>query len=89
VFEQYETDHSGLHDLRKGVSANNLNKLRFVVRLESWIVKQISERLLGLMPHLNEDQQRIAAALEARSLGYAGFCGGGRERASARTFTGA
>lgn len=30
------------------------------------------ERLLGLMPHLNERQQRIAAALEARSLGYGG-----------------
>lgn len=30
------------------------------------------ERLLALMPHLNERQQRIAAALEARSLGYGG-----------------
>jgi hypothetical protein len=30
------------------------------------------DRLLGLLPHLNERQQRIAAALEARSLGYGG-----------------
>jgi DeoR/GlpR family transcriptional regulator of sugar metabolism len=30
------------------------------------------ERLLALMPHLNERQQRIAAALEARSSGYGG-----------------
>jgi transposase len=30
------------------------------------------ERLLGLMPHLNERQQRIAAALEARAFGYGG-----------------
>jgi hypothetical protein len=30
------------------------------------------ERLLALMPHLNERQQRLAAALEARSLGYGG-----------------
>jgi hypothetical protein len=30
------------------------------------------ERLLALMPHLNERQMRIAAALEARSLGYGG-----------------
>jgi Rhodopirellula transposase DDE domain len=30
------------------------------------------ERLLTLMPHLNERQLRIAAALEARSLGYGG-----------------
>jgi hypothetical protein len=32
----------------------------------------IGERLLALMPHLNERQQRIAAALEARSFGYGG-----------------
>ena len=30
------------------------------------------ERLLSLMPHLNEKQLRIAAALEAKSLGYGG-----------------
>ena len=30
------------------------------------------ERLLALLPHLNERQQRIAAALEARSMGYGG-----------------
>ena len=30
------------------------------------------ERLVTLLPHLNERQQRIAAALEARSLGYGG-----------------
>ncbi len=30
------------------------------------------ERLLALMPHLNERQLRLAAALEARSLGYGG-----------------
>jgi len=30
------------------------------------------ERLLALMPHLNERQQRLAAALEARSFGYGG-----------------
>ena len=30
------------------------------------------ERLLALLPHLNERQQRIATALEARSLGYGG-----------------
>jgi hypothetical protein len=30
------------------------------------------ERLLALMPHLNERQQRVAAALEARSFGYGG-----------------
>ncbi len=30
------------------------------------------ERLLALLPHLNERQQRIAAALEAQSLGYGG-----------------
>ena len=29
-------------------------------------------RLLTLMPHLNERQLRLAAALEARSLGYGG-----------------
>ena len=28
------------------------------------------DRLLSLMPHLNERQLRLAAALEARSLGY-------------------
>lgn len=32
----------------------------------------VSGRLLALMPHLNERQQRIAAALEARSIGYGG-----------------
>jgi hypothetical protein len=30
------------------------------------------ERLVALMPHLNERQLRMAAALEARSLGYGG-----------------
>ena len=30
------------------------------------------DRLLTLMPHLNERQLRLAAALEARSLGYGG-----------------
>lgn len=30
------------------------------------------ERLLALLPHLNERQLRMAAALEARSLGYGG-----------------
>lgn len=30
------------------------------------------ERLLALLPHLNERQQRMAAALEARCLGYGG-----------------
>ena len=30
------------------------------------------ERLLTLMPHLNERQLRIAAAIEARALGYGG-----------------
>jgi hypothetical protein len=30
------------------------------------------ERLLALLPHLNERQQRIAAALEAHALGYGG-----------------
>jgi Rhodopirellula transposase DDE domain len=30
------------------------------------------DRLSGLMPHLNERQLRLAAALEARSLGYGG-----------------
>jgi hypothetical protein len=30
------------------------------------------DRLLALMPHLNEKQLRIAAAVEAKSLGYGG-----------------
>jgi len=30
------------------------------------------DRLLTLMPHLNERQLRLAAALEARALGYGG-----------------
>jgi DNA-binding phage protein len=30
------------------------------------------DRLLTLLPHLNERQLRLAAALEARSLGYGG-----------------
>jgi hypothetical protein len=30
------------------------------------------DRLLALLPHLNEREHRIAAALEARSLGYGG-----------------
>ena len=34
--------------------------------------KKIKGRLLTLLPHLNERQMRIAAALEARSLGYGG-----------------
>jgi transposase len=34
--------------------------------------KGFKERLLTLMPHLNERQLRLAAALEARSLGYGG-----------------
>ena len=36
-------------------------------------VKEVfRERFLALMPHLNERQLRIAAALEARALGYGG-----------------
>jgi transposase len=34
--------------------------------------KGFRDRLLTLMPHLNERQLRLAAALEARSLGYGG-----------------
>ena len=34
--------------------------------------ESFKNRLLALMPHLNEKQLRIAAALEARSLGYGG-----------------
>ena len=34
--------------------------------------ERFKERLLALMPHLNEKQLRIAAALEAKSLGYGG-----------------
>jgi transposase len=34
--------------------------------------ERYKERLLALMPHLNEKQLRIAAALEAKSLGYGG-----------------
>ena len=34
--------------------------------------KEFEDRLLTLMPHLNERQLRLAAALEARSLGYGG-----------------
>ena len=34
--------------------------------------EEFRDRLLGLLPHLNERQLRIAAALEARSLGYGG-----------------
>ena len=34
--------------------------------------ERFKERLLALMPHLNERQLRIAAALEAKSLGYGG-----------------
>lgn len=33
---------------------------------------EFEDRLLTLMPHLNERQLRLAAALEARSLGYGG-----------------
>ncbi|MGH7867977.1 MAG: hypothetical protein ACREP9_10215 [Candidatus Dormibacteraceae bacterium] len=33
---------------------------------------EFQDRLLTLMPHLNERQLRVAAALEARSLGYGG-----------------
>jgi len=32
-------------------------------------VEGFQDRLLTLMPHLNERQVRLAAALEARSLG--------------------
>jgi len=32
----------------------------------------VKDRLLALVPHLNERQLRLAAALEARSLGYGG-----------------
>ena len=35
-------------------------------------VEGFQDRLLTLMPHLNERQVRLAAALEARSLGYGG-----------------
>lgn len=31
------------------------------------------ERLLALLPHLNEKQRRLAAALEAKALGYGGI----------------
>jgi transposase len=34
--------------------------------------QEFRDRLLTLMPHLNERQLRLAAALEARSLGYGG-----------------
>jgi len=34
--------------------------------------ERFKERLLALVPHLNEKQLRIAAALEAKSLGYGG-----------------
>lgn len=34
--------------------------------------EKCKDRLLALLPHLNEKQLRIAAALEARSLGYGG-----------------
>ena len=34
--------------------------------------EEFRDRLLTLMPHLNERQLRLAAALEARSLGYGG-----------------
>ncbi len=35
-------------------------------------IEGFKERFLTLMPHLNERQLRIAAALEARVLGYGG-----------------
>jgi hypothetical protein len=34
--------------------------------------EEFQDRLLTLIPHLNERQLRLAAALEARSLGYGG-----------------
>lgn len=34
--------------------------------------REFQDRLLTLMPHLNERQLRLAAAVEARSLGYGG-----------------
>jgi len=42
------------------------------------------ERLLALMPHLNERQLRMAAALEARSLGYGGVSAVARATGLAR-----
>lgn len=42
------------------------------------------ERLLALIPHLNERQLRMAAALEARSLGYGGVSAVARATGMAR-----
>jgi DNA-binding phage protein len=42
------------------------------------------DRLLALMPHLNERQLRLAAALEARSLGYGGVSAVARATGIAR-----
>ena len=36
------------------------------------VTEGFRDRLLALIPHLNERQRRLAAALEARSLGYGG-----------------
>lgn len=46
--------------------------------------KGYRERLLALMPHLNERQLRMAAALEARSLGYGGVSAVARATGLAR-----
>ena len=47
-------------------------------------VEGFGERLLALMPHLNERQLRMAAALEARSLGYGGVSAVARATGMAR-----
>jgi hypothetical protein len=46
--------------------------------------ERFRERFLALMPHLNERQLRMAAALEARSLGYGGVSAVARASGLAR-----
>ena len=56
-----------------GASAKQLEQVAFLIYNCSVIdAEGFKERLLALMPHLNERQLRMAAALEARSLGYGG-----------------
>ena len=56
-----------------GASAKPLEQVGAFVD-SVWVdVKEVfRERFLALMPHLNERQLRIAAALEARAMGYGG-----------------
>ena len=56
----------------KAPLGNNLNDLRTVYNAGVVNVLDFKTRLSALWPHLNERQRRLAAAVEARALGYGG-----------------